>query len=65
MQIAAIVEQGIQSEEFKPGQSEVIAKSIFLATSRFHHPAHAKQWLAEEEEDDFQAVWELLLRGLQ
>lgn len=64
-QIATIVEQGIQSKEFKPGQPEVIAKSIFLATSRFHHPAHAKQWLAEEEEADFQAVWELLLRGLQ
>lgn len=63
-QIATIVEEGIQSNEFKPGQPEVIAKAIFMATSRFHHPAHANQWLAEDEEETFQAVWELLLRGL-
>ncbi|QRG67644.1 TetR family transcriptional regulator [Brevibacillus choshinensis] len=63
-QIAAIVEQGILAKEFKPGQPEVIARAIFLATSRFHHPAHAKQWLSEGEEEDFRAVWELLLRGI-
>lgn len=63
-QIARIVEQGIQSKELKPGNPETIARAIFLATSRFHHPAHAQHWLADEEEDDFQLVWELLLRGL-
>ncbi|MFJ9498163.1 TetR family transcriptional regulator [Brevibacillus centrosporus] len=63
-QIARIVEQGIQSKELKPGNPETIARAIFLATSRFHHPAHAQDWLADEEEDDFQLVWELLLRGL-
>ncbi|MED1951987.1 TetR family transcriptional regulator [Brevibacillus centrosporus] len=63
-QIARIVEQGIQAKELKPGNPETIARAIFLATSRFHHPAHAQHWLADEEEDDFQLVWELLLRGL-
>ncbi|RNB68087.1 TetR/AcrR family transcriptional regulator [Brevibacillus centrosporus] len=63
-QIAGIVEQGIQSKELKPGNPETIARAIFLATSRFHHPAHAQHWLADEEEGDFQLVWELLLRGL-
>lgn len=63
-QIARIVEQGIQTKELKPGNPETIARAIFLATSRFHHPAHAQHWLADEEEDDFQLVWELLLRGL-
>ncbi|WP_419878144.1 TetR family transcriptional regulator [Brevibacillus centrosporus] len=63
-QIARIVEQGIQSKELKPGNPETIARAIFLATSRFHHPAHAQHWQADGEEDDFQLVWELLLRGL-
>ncbi len=63
-QIARIVEQGIQAKEWKPGNPETIARAIFLATSRFHHPAHAQHWLDDEEEDDFQLVWELLLRGL-
>ncbi|MDR7315872.1 TetR/AcrR family transcriptional regulator [Brevibacillus nitrificans] len=50
-QIAGIVEQGIQAKELKPGHPETIARAIFLATSRFHHPAHAQHWLADEEED--------------
>lgn len=63
-QIAQIIEQGMAIREFKPGQSAAHAKAVFLATSRFHHPAHAKEWSLETIDDDFEAVWQLLLTGL-
>ncbi|RED56027.1 TetR family transcriptional regulator [Cohnella lupini] len=64
-QIARIIRQGMDSAEFKPGQPEVLARSIFIATSRFHHPAHAREWLAETIDADFDAVWNLILLGIE
>lgn len=63
-QIAQIIEQGMATAEFKPGQSASHAKAIFLATSRFHHPSHAKEWSSETIDEDFEAVWQLLITGL-
>lgn len=63
-QLAQIIDEGIQSKEFKPGQSEVIAEAIFMATSRFHHPAHAREWLEERVDAQFDAIWDLLLAGM-
>ncbi|MBB3071613.1 catechol-2,3-dioxygenase [Paenibacillus baekrokdamisoli] len=50
--------------KFKPGQSEVIAKAIFIATSKFHHPVHAHEWSPEKTDEEFDAVWNLLLTGI-
>ncbi|MCC3372649.1 TetR family transcriptional regulator [Cohnella sp. REN36] len=63
-QIARILESGIRSGEFKPGRPETVARAIFTATARFHHPAHARDWQSDEAEADFEAVWALLLSGL-
>lgn len=63
-QIARIIEQGIESQEFKPVDSIVTARAIFLATSRFHHPAHAKEWLSVTIDQEFASVWDLLLSGI-
>lgn len=63
-QIARIIEDGITSYEFKSGQSEVIAKAVFMATSRFHHPAHAYEWTSTLIEQEFDSVWLLILSGI-
>lgn len=63
-QIAQIIDHGMHVGEFKPGQSESVAKAFFMATSLFHHPAHASQWTSKEIEADFDSVWELLLSGI-
>ncbi|MFE0559047.1 TetR family transcriptional regulator [Paenibacillus sp. NPDC058910] len=63
-QIAQIIDQGMFTGEFKPGQSESVAKAFFMATSLFHHPAHASQWTSKEIEADFDSVWALLLSGI-
>lgn len=63
-QIAQILEQGMASKEFKQGDSGALARAIFLATSRFHHPSHAGEWGLGSMDEDFESVWQLLLGGL-
>ncbi len=63
-QIAQIIDQGMFTGEFKQGKSDSVAKAFFMATSLFHHPAHASQWTSQEIEADFDSVWTLLLSGI-
>ncbi|MDT3425442.1 AcrR family transcriptional regulator [Paenibacillus forsythiae] len=64
-QIASIIERGMRAGEFKPGTADAVARSVFLATESFHHPAHAHEWSSETVDEDFAAVWSLLLSGLK
>ncbi|MEH2376716.1 TetR family transcriptional regulator [Nostoc sp.] len=63
-QIAAIVESGISSNEFRVTDPQVAAKAVFQATVRFHHPAHASEWSHPDIDTDFAQVWRLILAGL-
>lgn len=63
-QLEQIIEKGMASKELKPGDSESLARAIFIATSRFHHPSHAGEWGMGSMEEDFESVWQLLLGGL-
>lgn len=63
-QIAQIMDQGMRAGEFKPGQPKSAAKAFFMATSLFHHPAHAYQWTSDGIEAAFESVWTLLLAGI-
>lgn len=40
-----------------------LARSIFYATERFHHPAHANEWKRETIEQEFNIVWKLIEKG--
>ena len=63
-QVAAIVESGIVSKEFKVADAHEAAKAVFNATIRFHHPAHALEWSDPNIDTDFAQVWRLVLAGL-
>ncbi|CAN7230725.1 TetR family transcriptional regulator [Paenibacillus sp. LjRoot56] len=63
-QLEQIIEAGMASKELKQGDSESLARAIFLATSRFHHPSHAGEWAMGSLGEDFESVWQLLLGGL-
>ncbi len=63
-QIARIIEEGMKSQEFKTVESIVTARAIFIATSRFHHPAHAHEWSSDTIDQEFASVWDLLLSGI-
>lgn len=64
LQISRIIEKGIQVLELQSGQPEAMAKAMFIATSRFHHPAHAHEWSASHIDQDFDSVWNLILSGI-
>lgn len=64
-QLTQILERGMARNELKQGDSESIARAIFLATSRFHHPSHAGEWGFGSMDEDFESVWQLLLGGLK
>ncbi|MBP1995133.1 TetR/AcrR family transcriptional regulator [Paenibacillus eucommiae] len=40
-----------------------LARTIFYATSRFHHPAHAYEWKHANMEQEFADVWTLIEKG--
>lgn len=64
-QLSVIIREGLAEGEFKSAfQAEHLARSIFHATSRFHHPAHRAEWKREEVEGEYRQVWQLLLNGL-
>lgn len=64
-QIESILEYGVETKEFKPGDAANKARAFFLATNSFHHPAHAPEWKNPEINKAFDAVWQLLLPGLR
>lgn len=64
-QIQSILEYGVEKKEFRPGNEAARARALFLATSSFHHPAHAPEWKDPEIDKAFDAVWHLLASGLK
>jgi AcrR family transcriptional regulator len=64
-QLTAIVAEGKQSGVFAVDDPETAARAVFHATARFHHPARADAWDAPTIDEQFEAVWCLVQRGLR
>jgi AcrR family transcriptional regulator len=64
-QLTRIVEAGAEAGVFAVADPAATARALFHATSRFHDPCHAREWKRPEIEEEFEAVTELLLRGLR
>jgi hypothetical protein len=63
-QIAAMLRSGVERGEFNDIDPDPIARAVFDATSRFHNPAYAAQWVEPGIDAAFEAVWALILNGL-
>ncbi|MFF3004312.1 TetR family transcriptional regulator [Kitasatospora sp. NPDC057940] len=63
-QIAQIVQDGMESKEFKLAHILSTARAVFDATGPFHDPAYASSWSEPTIEDRFEALWKLILGGL-
>ena len=61
---AGIISDGISEGTFRRVEPVSTARALLAATSRFHHPAHATEWADPGIDAAFDAVWELLMRGL-
>lgn len=65
-QIERIVRRGVASGRFGAlGPDGRVARAVFDATSRFHDPAYAPQWLKPEILVEFETVADLVLGGLR
>ncbi|MFC8508371.1 TetR family transcriptional regulator [Streptomyces sp. NPDC057411] len=64
-QVRSIVEEGTREAEFTAPDPEATARALFYATARFHDPAYAPEWRRPAIQGEFDAVIELLLRGLR
>ncbi|MGW0463777.1 TetR family transcriptional regulator [Streptomyces sp. NPDC003027] len=64
-QVRTIVEEGVRGGEFTAAEPDATARALFDATCRFHDPAYAPEWRRPTIEAEFDAVMDLLLRGLR
>ena len=63
-QIARIIADGMESGAFTVKDARVAARSVFDATARFHHPAHAAEWSDPGIDAAFDGLWSLLYAAL-
>jgi len=61
---ARVIRSGIEEGTFRSGDHMVAAKAVLFATSRFHHPAHAAEWVEPAIDQTYNDVWQLLMDGL-
>lgn len=63
-QLQRLLDEGVATGELAPMRTEVAARALFDATTRFHNPAHAAEWQDPSILDAFDGVWGVLARGL-
>ncbi|MBO0656877.1 TetR family transcriptional regulator [Streptomyces triculaminicus] len=63
-QLARIIEGGVGEGEFRPVEPTTAARAVWDASNRFHDPAYAPEWSRPGIETAFEAVCDLVLRGL-
>lgn len=63
--VATVIRAGVKEGTVRAVDPVATARAVLLATSRFHHPAHAAEWADPTIEEAFDAVWELVMGGLQ
>ncbi|EHS54771.1 TetR/AcrR family transcriptional regulator [Paenibacillus sp. Aloe-11] len=54
----------ITRESITSDQPAQLARTLFHATARFHHPAHAYEWKNPKIDQEFSDVWALLEHGI-
>ncbi len=63
-QIAQMVQDGMETKEFRLTHINSTARAVFEATAHFHDPAHAASWSDPTADERFEALWKLILGGL-
>ncbi|QOV38469.1 TetR/AcrR family transcriptional regulator [Streptomyces ferrugineus] len=64
-QLTRIVQAGVDAGTFRAEDPATTARALFQATGRFHDPGYAQEWKRPGVEEEFEAVVELLMRGLR
>jgi AcrR family transcriptional regulator len=64
-QLTRIVQAGVDTGAFTTSDALTSATAVFQATGRFHDPGYAKEWERPGAQGEFEAVVDLLVRGLR
>ncbi|MBZ9641895.1 TetR family transcriptional regulator [Streptomyces sp. PSKA30] len=64
-QLTRIIEAGVEAGVFVAADPARTARGVFQASGRFHDPCYAPEWAQPGIEEDFDAVVDLLVRGLR
>ena len=62
--VAKIIASGVEQGTFRTVDPMAMGRAVLVATSRFHHPAHAAEWGDPAIESVYEVVWQLLMDGL-
>ncbi|MER5225942.1 TetR family transcriptional regulator [Streptomyces flaveus] len=64
-QLTEIVRAGVDAGVFTTADPATAARALFHATGRFHDPVYAPEWEQPGIDAEFEAVMDLVLRGLR
>ncbi|MGH3421517.1 MAG: TetR family transcriptional regulator, partial [Streptosporangiaceae bacterium] len=65
VELAALVIRSVVEEgAFRPVDPIVAGRVLLFATSRFHYPAHAAEWVGPAIDAAYDDVWRMLMDGL-
>ena len=62
--VAMVICCGVKEGTFRTVNPVAAGRAVLLATSRFHHPAHAAEWVNPAIDAAYNDVWKLLMDGL-
>jgi AcrR family transcriptional regulator len=63
-EIETMIVEGIASGEFRRVNAKSTALALWNATTRFHNPTHAGEWVGPDIDTAFDDLWKLLMQGL-
>ena len=61
---ATIIRSGVKEGTFRTVDPVAAGRAVLFATSRFHHPAHAAEWIDPAIDATYDDVWRMLMDGL-
>jgi AcrR family transcriptional regulator len=62
--VATVIASGVKDGMFRTVDPVATGRAVLVATSKFHHPAHAAEWGDPAIDAAYNDVWQLLMDGL-
>jgi AcrR family transcriptional regulator len=62
--VARLIVSGVEEGTFRTVDPMAAGRAVLVATSKFHHPAHAAEWSDPAIDAAYDDVWQLLMDGL-
>jgi AcrR family transcriptional regulator len=63
--VAMVIRSGVKEGTFRNVDPVAAGRAVLLATTKFHHPAHAAEWTDPGLDAAYDDVWRLLMDGLR